>query len=631
MGLIFVPSGLLDISTDPADLPGESSGPSTVVSESMQRLKNLRVDQQGQVSTRDGSDKVNESSLEQTAIHHIREQAGVRYTFAGTRIYEDEDSIQTGMANTGWSSILYNSWNSAIDNVFALNGTDRKRIEGSDVYEWGLDAPTTAVSVSASSGGSLTGDYNAKFTLLRLEGSTVVFESNPSDAGTADIEITSGSLMVHYDIPQDNDQYTQMRLYRTLTGGGALFYLDVTLDARVDAYDANDGYAFTWEANNVSGTSYKFTQGVDSDQTCFSWEADYLTASTDNDTALTHGFDFIVFECVQSDGNLGALIETDHNRPPLGTYVAGPNYDGSCFIAFGNLLYFCKAKRPEYWPLTQYVEVTAPQFPIQLILWWNGQAYAITKRRIHYIQGTGANTFFPLEMESVTGAQGPQGAIAVQGHGIFHVGTDGIYLYSNSDRNITQAHFRPIFRGETVNGIPGADSTKLSRAWLIQHQNRLYFGYASADDTYPEHVLVFNLDNNRVAYYTWGREIRTVTVDELNGRLLAGDNSGFIWEMEKTTETKDAGTAIAWGVQSKDYTLSTRAHFPREVKYDVDASDENCSATGELILDGSTLQSHTITGDRVTRPRLVATGNGQRASLRITGEGPVTIYQAEAE
>jgi len=94
--------------------------------------------------------------------------------------------------------------------------------------------------------------------------------------------------------------------------------------------------------------------------------------------------------------------------------------------------------------------------------------------------------------------------------------------------------------------------------------------------------------------------------------------------------TTDGGTAIAWDIQSKDFTLQTRSHFPRWVRYDVDAASAT-SATGTLYLDGESHQTHTLTEDRNTRKRLVATGNGGTCSIRINGSGPVEIYAIEAE
>jgi hypothetical protein len=143
-----------------------------------------------------------------------------------------------------------------------------------------------------------------------------------------------------------------------------------------------------------------------------------------------------------------------------------------------------------------------------------------------------------------------------------------------------------------------------------------------------------NLDTNKVQYYTYNDgsdvEIRAIANDNTNDRLLIGDNAGFVRVIESSSYTKDGSTAIPFSIQGKDMTLQTHKHFPRWVKYDVDASLAT-SCVGSLILDDAVHQTHTITGTRDTRRRLVTTGNGSRASVRIAGSGPVSIYLAEAE
>ena len=567
MPIIWKPNGSLNISTDPSFLPEEVDG-STIYSEAMQRLKNLRVDEDGVVKTRDGSAKINSTALAQTAINHIAEQAGIRYGFAGTAIYRNESSIATGLTNAAWKTLLYNAYNSVVDNIFALNGTDRKRIDGSSVYEWGIDPPTEVPVLAVGVLGGLTGDYNVKYTYCRKEGSTVVCESDPSPAATSAQTLSSESLSVTWTASSDS-QVTHVRVYRT-SAGGAAYYLD---------QDVAIG-----------------------------------TLTLDTDTA---------------DTALGTEVATDHDRPPLGTFVLGPSYNGTCFILKDNLLYYCKPKQPEYWPVAYYIEVSPTQFPLQCMVFYNGQPYVLSKQRIYYISGSGHTTFFPWPVDSVTGCRNANAAVAVKGYGIFHVGSDGIYLYGSTDQKVTQADFERLFRGETVNGVPGISD--IDNCWLTFFRNKLYFGYTSSGYTYPTNVLVFDLTNEKRFYYTWGQEIRTVAIDEYNSRLLAGDNSGFIWHIEDVDETDDGGTAVAWEIESKDFTLSTRAHFPRYVKYDIDASDNGCSATGEILLDGVSHQSHTITGNRQTKKRLVTTGNGERSSIKISGSGVVAIHQVEVE
>ena len=339
------------------------------------------------------------------------------------------------------------------------------------------------------------------------------------------------------------------------------------------------------------------------------------------------------FDSNLSDGFLGTEVARDHDRPPLGSFVFGPAYDGTCFILKDNLLYYCKPKQPEYWPALFFIEVTTPQFPLKTGLFYNQQPYVFSSNEIYYIAGTGSGTFLASPTQARTGAQSIFGAISVDGKGIYHSGPDGLYVYANGiDKKVTEDALEPIFRGEDKNGMPGVSN--MSTSWMVAFQNNLYFGYQSSGDSYPANILVLNLDSNKLVYYLYNDgadvQIRTAVVDKTNKRLLVGDNSGFIRVIESKDHTDDSGTAIDWELQSKDFTLQTRKHFPRWMKYDVDASNAS-SVTGALILDGSVHHSHTITGSRVTRRRLVGTGNGNTSAIRISGTGPATVYAAESD
>jgi len=569
MSILFKPNGMLDVSTDASDLQETASG-SNIASEALTRFKNLRNDRKGIASLRDGSTQFNSSAIN-TAIHLLIAQAGNRYAFAGTNIYKNEVSIESGLTNAQWSGIKYNAFNDTTQQIFALNGVDRKRIDNTTVEEWGIDPPTVEPVLAVGANTGLTGDYNVKYTYARKVGSVVVTESNPSPAAASDQTLADESLSVTWTASSDT-QVTHVRLYRTLSDGVIYFHdQDVAIG----------------------------------------------TTTLDGNTA---------------DSALGGQVETDHNRPPLGSYVAGPAYDGTCFIILDNNLYYCKPKQPEYWPALYFIEVSTRQFPGQIVIFNNGQPYFLTKREIYYIQGTGHGTFFPLPMRAKTGAQGIFGAVSVHGHGIYHTGSDGIYLFSNADRKITEKQFEPLFRGETVNGMPGVST--MDNAWLHQYKNYLYIGYTSSGYSHPTNVLVMNLETNRVSYYIYNDgsdvEIRCIETDDTNKRLIIGDNTGFVRQIENTSVYEDSGTAIAFEAQSKDFTLQTRAHFPRLVKYDVDASSST-SCNGELLLDGVSHQTHSITGNRSTKRRLVDVGNGERAALKVSGTGPVSIYAVESE
>jgi len=219
MPVRFNPTGILDIASDPADLPSQSDG-KMEVSGAMTRCTNLRLDRGGIAITRRGSATINETAITGD-IHRIIEQLGNRYAFAGTQIYKNESSIKTGLTDAAWSALLYNAYNTTVQSVFALNGTDRKRIEGDSVYEWGSESPTVAPVLGIGTQTGLTGAYNAKYTWVRKEADVVVWESNPSPAADNSITLTNQSLKVIVTLPADS-QITHIRVYRTLTAGGGL-------------------------------------------------------------------------------------------------------------------------------------------------------------------------------------------------------------------------------------------------------------------------------------------------------------------------------------------------------------------------------------------------------------------------
>lgn len=629
MSIFFSPNGSLDVSKDPSDLP-ESADQNSISSGAMVRCKNLRINQQGIAKTRDGSAKLNATAIN-TAIWWIEEQGGTRYTFAGGSIYANESSIASGLTSAQWSAIKYNAFNDTTQQVFALNGADRKRISAGVVYEWGITAPTAGPTLSSGAGSGLTGEYNAKYTYVRKVASTVVSESDPSPAATTSIVLSNGSLAITPTQPTDT-QVTHIRFYRTSANGLTYSYAgEVAVSL---SYDYGYTYDFEEEDGYESGDGYKFTtaDSTHTTENVFSWEERFFDLST-TITVSTYSQPFDTFDSAITDGSLGDLVETDHDRPPLGSFVFGPAYDGTCFILKDNLLYYCKPKQPEYWPTLYFIEVGPPQFPLKTGVFHNGQPFVLSSNEIYYVQGTGNGTFFPLPMKAKTGAQSVRGAVSVAGKGIFHTGPDGIYLFSSgADSKVTEDALEPLFRGETVQGMPGVFS--MSTAFLHVYRNHLYFGYQSDGYDYPTNVLVLNLETNRPAYFVYDDgsaiQIRAITNDDTNKRLLIGDNSGFVRVIENTSYTEDGSEPIDWELQSKDFTLQTRRHFPRWMKYDVDASSAD-SCTGALLLGGAVHHSHTITGNRDSRRRLVGTGNGNRAAIRISGSGPVAIYAAEAE
>jgi hypothetical protein len=299
VAIIFSPTGQLDVSTDPSELP-ESGNGTDVVSGAMVRCKNLRLNENGKAKTRDGSAKLNTTAIA-TPIWWIEEQGGTRYSFAGEGIYSDESILESALTSAQWSAIQYNAFNETSLNVFALNGTDRKRIEDDVVYEWGIDAPTTAPTIHSGAGGGLTGIYKVRYTYARKVGSVLVTESDPSPASDP-VQLTNASIgSASFDQPTD-EQVTHIRFYRTIAGGDAYnFDQEIPIDLEYgyafcfdweegtgntvseDIPAVSYGITFDWEGEDdeyLEGGSYKYTNTDAEHETenVYTWEARYTEA-----------------------------------------------------------------------------------------------------------------------------------------------------------------------------------------------------------------------------------------------------------------------------------------------------------------------------------------------------------------
>jgi hypothetical protein len=623
MPVRFNPSGELNVSADASDLPFTTDG-KVIQSEAMTRCTNLHLDRYGVASTRKGSSRLSDAAVG-IPVHRIVEQGGIRYAFGGAQIYRNGVSLGvSGLTSAKWSSIKYNAFNVPTQSIFALNGTDRKRITGSTVAEWGIDPPVAMPTLS----GSVTGYaylYDWEATYHAIAGSFRF--------GT---EITNHQITYDWeeDIPangSDSETYRHMWAFEV-----AASYTNNGRVGVVYTYCRKDGATLESESNPSSAAYVAPDSGV------------YVTWVASPDPQVTHvrlyrtldgGETFLYSHEVAigttsdnilaSDNSLGAEVEYDHDRPLAGTVVVGPDFNGTCFLLKDNLLYFCKPNQPEYWPALYYVEVCPMQEDTIGLGLYNGQAYVLTTSEVYLIQGTGHKSFFPLRQSAVTGAVAQDGILALRGQGLLRVASDGMWAFSGGDDvNITNPNFRTVFEGQAVQGIGGRVLANMGNCWLITHLGKIYFGFPGGSATYPSEILVLDLGTKKVVHYAYDREFSAVCVDETNKRILAADASGDLWSLEDTSVATDNGDEISWDWQSAEASDQLRMYTPRSAKYDVKVEG---NATAQVILNGASIQDHLLNGSRITTKRLITGNNGKRLQSRIYGTGTVSIYSVELE
>jgi hypothetical protein len=330
------------------------------------------------------------------------------------------------------------------------------------------------------------------------------------------------------------------------------------------------------------------------------------------------------------DEDLGAEVEYDHDPPPSGISILfGPNYEGVLFALVDNKVYWSKAKQPEYWPTSYWIEVSGPDYPLVSATVSGTQFYVASEQDLYQIQGSSSSTFISYMIGLGSGTRSKRVFLGNTSLGLLRMASDGLHQYSGGEDVESLPRLRPVFEGVTVGSVPGITPANRGYCWAVYYRGKIYLGYPSSGETYPQNVLVTDLQSGATTHYSYPYGLILAIVDPTSDNLVACDDAGQIITLEDSASTDDNGTAISWDIQSKDFG-TLRKYFPRWSKYDVGISSGS-TATVYVMLDGVSIQSHSLSVSRDTKKRLITTAAGDRLSLRVAGTGPVDIYSLEAE
>jgi len=627
------PGGYLDIASDPTDLPEEAAGQG-VESGAMTRCTNLSLDRAGMARTRWGRKVLSTTALT-VPITKLLYQGEDRYAFSAKTVYRNEVSLGATYETGAWDAFLYAAFNSNDYSVFATNGSDRLRVDTSTIRLWGIEAPEDA------------------YEDMQADGYTHEWEDDYATAGCRVTTEHNGYSHIHnwefatvegkdWIPPNDSWEYKTtfwFEAYASHAEEREITYGDFEGHAvryTYCRYD-DDGEVLHCESNPSPEFAVEPKQGG-----VITWplstdpQVTHVRVYVTEDMGATYYFHSLhevadrVARIYKQITALGTALEWDHDRPPEDiTALTGPSLDGQCFAIVDNFLHFSKPKQPEYWPLSQYIEIGPPQFPCTAQCFWNAQLYVFTAIEIYLVQGAGASTFYPLPMKALTGALHKDAVVPIQGQGIFHLGSDGIYLFNGAvDNNVTHSRLRPLFEGETVGSIPGLDRNRLAACRLTSYRNRLYLAYPAVGATYANNVLVFDA-GGQISHYNYNKSWTAFDLDKTNEQFVGAASDGYLYRLENEQDPDDDGTAIAWEVRSKDFEHQP-IYFPRTARWDVTVNtDADC--VGQLVLDDEVKQEHAVRGCRNRKRRLISPCNGRRLALGYVGTGGVAIYAAECE
>jgi hypothetical protein len=445
--------------------------------------------------------------------------------------------------------------------------------DGDGAVSWGSAAPTATPVVAAGAAGSLTGEYSIRYTYARLTSSgAVAYETNPSPVSNS-VTLSSQVLSLSGLTASTDPQITHLRVYRTVAGA----------------------------------TAYLFDQNI----------ANGTTTGTSS----------------QADTALGDEVETDNDPPPEASWVfeflehlflcrdaSNPHY-----------LWWSKRFRPEAVPLENFLEVGNPSDPLQCGVSYAGLAAVFTRQTKYRLFGNATSGFNVQEAITRRGTTAINAVKATE-HGVIYPSRDGIFqtMLASPDVELTN-DIEPLFMGETVNDFAPINWDQAVKFSADVFKGRYYFSYCSGTNTSPDMLAVFSFDTKR--WYFYDHPLSSLHSDEKNNRLIGGNTSGQVVELE--TGSDDDGERIAFDCETKEFAGEEGPHvykFYQFFKADLDTGGDPINI--DFFLDDTrraTLYVTTTTRSIKYFPLPEALlGFRWRARFRYTGRVRIKIYGCAA-
>lgn len=448
--------------------------------------------QPGTILLRKGRSRQFETPLSEHALRRLHINGTRRYQVAGRTLYRAQSSIATNLA-TSLLTTLVNSrpLNDTTTWVFVADQSAMRKDNGSALRNWGITGPAAAPTLGTT-GTGLTGDYTAVYTYARVVGGTVIHESNPSPAPSAQT-LSNENLSVLVTASSD-PQVTHIRVYRTVADGSV--------------------HLFDQQVTNATAT---------------------LTSS-------------------QADAALGTAVDDDNDVPPEAAWAV--EHQGHVFLCgdpdFPHYLYFSKRFRPEAFPSDQFLEIGNPSDPLQCAACLAGQLGVFSRLTKYRVLGNSVSGFAPLEAPSSRGTPAPQACLATE-LGILFVARDGLFVTNllQPDTEISQA-IEPLFTGDTVNDYAPIDWQRAGELSLEVWKGRVYFAYPTTDG--ETMLAVYSRDTQQ--WYFYDHPARVLYVEEEADQLTAGCGDGLVYILEQgssdagdpitlTVELADRGSPLS--------------------------------------------------------------------------------------
>jgi len=586
--------------------------------------------QPGTIVLRLGRTKQFVSALSDLVIRRLAKINSKRYQVAGTAVYRDQVSILTGLSSNLITTLLgFRPLNDTTEWAFIADDSLMRKDNGTTVRIWGIASATATPTIKAGAGPGLTGNYTVRYTFVRKVGTSIAHESNPCP-----VPILLAPANQHIVISGLEDttdpQVTHARFYRTVAGGSSHLF-----ESEIPFWDTTTvGYAFTWEAAEVSATNeFKFTQAsADATIECaFLWEKNIqdAKATLDSNSPPVSSTTAFAWLLTIGDSALGSALATDNDVPPDASWaIAHQEHVFLCRDADNpHYLWFSKRFRPESVPAANFLEIGNPTDPLQCAVSNAGLLGVFSRLTKYRVLGNAVSGFVHQEALSRRGTPAPLSAVPTE-QGTIFVARDGVFATNFVAPDVPFGDaLLPLFFGQTVNGMSPINWDAVSTMAAATYKNKYYLSYPSGSETTPDMVAVFSSDTKKWYHFDYPTGLRSLFVEEDVDDLVGGSTDGFVYILEDGTN--DAGTNISLDVETKDYSGESPTVRRLFRYFRVDADVPSGTLTANFYVDGTLKRAASVTGSRtkLLLPLPETTfGYQWRVNFTYTGTGRVRIY-----
>ena len=605
--------------------------------------------QPGAIILRMGRTKQDASALTDLVIRRLARINLNRYRVAGQSVYCGTTRIINGLLSANLITTLMPFRPFADTTIWAFIADDAvmRKANCATVGVWGLPAPsqpTIAIGIQ----GSLSGTYVAQYTFVRLAGSGVAAEGNPSTV-TAAVTLSSNDLAIG-DMAHPTDTTTNaLGIYRSVAGTTVTL-----LDSRV-SIPTDNAYAVThnWEVTAVDSIQLHWSVNLGTISVSGvsvgargmgSWEPTGTGDSEDaagrratcrweiSDGYVTTQTILWAYSSTIADTSLSTIVEVDNGLPPTASWVV--NHQEHAFFCRDmtnpHYLWFSKRFRPEQVPADNFLEIGNADDPLQCAVPVAGVLGVFTGRTKYRVLGNVTTGFVAQEALSPRGTPAPMATLVTE-FGILFVARDGIFssFLSSPDTGFAE-RILPLFFGETVNDMAPLNWDQANSFSATVYKGRYYFSYVETGSSTPNRVAVYSRDTQR--WYHYDHPLRSLFREEETDLVLGGGLDGFVYILENGST--DAGSDIALDVQTKDFQGESKDIRKLFLYLKLDLNTLGATVTVKFYVDDTLKHTTTVstasrTEDLLSLPQGVM-GYHWRINFTYTGSTRIRLYPCAA-